>query len=135
MTTSLVDAESVLAIDLGSRTTRALLFDVVDGQYSFIASGSANTTLEAPYRDIGEGTSQAIMQLQSITGRTLISKEGQVILPSQASGAGVDRHGADLFGRPRPARGDRRAVERCLTGQRTAPGGFHLRRRWLKRSA
>ena len=67
MTTSLVDAESVLAIDLGSQSTRALLFDVVDGQYSFIAAGSSPTTLEAPYRDVGEGASQAIFQLQSIT--------------------------------------------------------------------
>ena len=91
MTTSLVDAESVLAVDLGAQSTRALLFDVVDGQYSFIASGSSATTLEAPYQDIGEGVSQALLQLQKITGRMLISKEGQIILPSQASGAGVDR--------------------------------------------
>lgn len=91
MTTSLVDAESVLAVDLGAQSTRALLFDVVDGQYSFIASGSAHTTLEAPYRDVAEGVNQALMQLQKITGRMLVSKEGQIILPSQASGAGVDR--------------------------------------------
>jgi hypothetical protein len=91
MTTSLVDAESVLAVDLGVQSTRALLFDVVDGQYNFIASGCAATTLEAPYQDVGEGVSQAILQLQHITGRMLISKEGQIILPSQASGAGVDR--------------------------------------------
>jgi hypothetical protein len=91
MTTSLVDAESVLAVDLGSQATRALLFDVVDGQYSFIAEGSAPSTLEAPYRDIGEGVSQAIMQLQTITGRGLLGNDGQIILPSQASGAGVDR--------------------------------------------
>jgi hypothetical protein len=91
MATSLIDAESVLAVDLGSQSTRALLFDVVDGQYSFIASGSSATTLEAPYMDIGEGVSQALLQLQKITGRLLISKEGQIILPSQASGAGVDR--------------------------------------------
>ncbi len=91
MTTSLVDVESVLAVDLGSQSTRALLFDVVDGQYSFIAAGSSPSTLEAPYRDIGEGVSQAILQLQNVTGRALLGKEGQVILPSQASGAGVDR--------------------------------------------
>ena len=91
MTTSLVDAESVLAVDLGSQTTRAALFDVVDGQYSFIASGSSATTLEAPYRDVGESVSQAIFQLQSITGRQLMSKEGKVILPSQVNGSGADR--------------------------------------------
>ncbi len=91
MTTSLVDAESVLAVDIGSRTTRAHLFDVVDGVYSFVASGSAPSTVQAPYRDVGEGAHQAILQLQGITGRTLISPEGQIILPSQPSGAGADR--------------------------------------------
>ncbi len=91
MTTSLVDAKSVLAVDLGSQTTRAALFDVVDGQYSFIAAGSSATTLEAPYRDVGESVSQAIFQLQSITGRQLMSKEGKVILPSQVNGSGADR--------------------------------------------
>lgn len=91
MTTSLVDAESVLAVDLGSQTTRASMFDVVDGQYSFIASGNSPTTLEAPYRDVGESASQAILQLQSITGRQLLSNEGKVILPSQVNGSGVDR--------------------------------------------
>ncbi len=46
--TSLVDAESVLAIDIGSLNTRTLLFDVVDGQYHFIASSTAPTTATAP---------------------------------------------------------------------------------------
>ena len=91
MTTSLVDAESVLAVDLGSQATRASLFDVVDGQYSFIASGSSPTTLEAPYRDVGESVSQAIMRMQTITGRQILGKEGKVILPSQVNGSGVDR--------------------------------------------
>lgn len=91
MTTSLIDAESVLAIDLGSQFTRAILFDVVDGQYSFIAAGNAPSTVEAPYCDIGEGVNQAIVQLQKITGQTFIGPDGQIILPSQASGTGVDR--------------------------------------------
>lgn len=91
MTLSLVDAESVLAVDIGSRTTRAHLFDVVDGQYSFIAAGSAPTTLQAPYRDISEGVHQAILELQAITGRHILAQDSRIILPSQADGTGVDR--------------------------------------------
>jgi hypothetical protein len=90
MTTSLVDAESVLAIDIGSQATRALLFDVVDGQYSFIASGKAPTTLQAPFRDVGEGMSGAVLRLQAVTGRTLLAREGQIQIPA-SNGAGVDR--------------------------------------------
>lgn len=89
--TSLVDAESVLAIDIGSQNTRALLFDVVDGQYHLISTAAAPTTAGAPFRDIGEGVHLALARLQDITGRTLTSSEAQLILPSQADGSGVDR--------------------------------------------
>jgi hypothetical protein len=91
MTTSIIDAESVIAIDLGSVNTRAALFDVVDGQYHFIAQGMALTTDKAPYRDIGESVHQAIGNLQEITGRVFIDDEARLILPSQDNGTGVDR--------------------------------------------
>lgn len=100
--TSLVDAESVLAIDIGSLNTRALLFDVVDGQYHLISAATAPTTAGAPFRDISEGVHIALTRLQEITGRTLANSEAQLILPSQPDGAGVDRlaitcsAGADL---------------------------------------
>lgn len=89
--TSLVDAESVLAIDIGSLNTRALLFDVVDGQYHFISSATAPTTAGAPFFDISEGVSHSLTRLQEITGRRLLSPEAGLILPSQADGSGIDR--------------------------------------------
>lgn len=89
--TSLVDAESVLAIDIGSLNTRALLFDVVDGQYHFISSSIAPTTAGAPFRDVSEGIHIALTRLQEITGRTLVNTEASLILPSQSDGSGVDR--------------------------------------------
>ena len=73
MTTSLVSADSLLAIDIGTTTTRALLFDVVDGRYHFLAAGSAVTTAGAPFRDIGEGVRQALDHLQEISGRIVAS--------------------------------------------------------------
>lgn len=89
--TSLVDAESVLAIDIGSLNTRVLLFDVVDGQYHFIASASASTTAGAPFHDISEGVHIALTRLQEITGRIFSDDESRLIVPSQADGSGVDR--------------------------------------------
>jgi hypothetical protein len=89
--TSLVDAESVLAIDIGSLNTRALLFDVVDGQYHFIAASSASTTSGAPFYDISEGVHNAITRLQEITGRALSGTDARLIIPTQADGSGVDR--------------------------------------------
>ena len=90
MPTSLIDADSLLTIDVGSVTTRALIFDVVDGRYRFIAAGSAPTTATAPYHDIGEGVRQALDQLQSLSGRILIGSDEHLILPSKPDGSGVD---------------------------------------------
>ena len=55
MPASVVQNESILAIDVGAAVTRAVLFDVVEGQYRFVASGQAPTTAEAPFKDIGMG--------------------------------------------------------------------------------
>jgi hypothetical protein len=90
MPTSLVNADSLLAIDVGAVTTRAMLFDVVDGRYRFLASGTAPSTARAPFFDIGEGIRRSIDQLQEITGRELVGQDENLILPSQPNGAGVD---------------------------------------------
>jgi hypothetical protein len=91
MTSSLVDAESVLAIDFGSVQTRALLFDVVEGQYNFIAAGLAPCTMGAPYFDMLESFHIALNHLRKITGRTLLDEEEVLILPGRDDGTGVDR--------------------------------------------
>jgi hypothetical protein len=90
MTTSLIDADSLLAIDVGSVSTRAMLFDVVEGRYRFIAMGIAATTAGSPFCDVGEGVRSAIDQLQNITGRTFLDKNEHLIIPSQPNGMGVD---------------------------------------------
>lgn len=90
MTTSLVDAESVLAIEIGSIHTRALLFDLVDGQYRFIGAGRAPTTIQSPFFDISEGIHLAISNLQEITSRILL-EESRLILPGKPDGSGVDQ--------------------------------------------
>lgn len=48
MPTSLVTGNSLLAIDVGAANTRAVLFDVIEGEYRFVASGLAPSTAEAP---------------------------------------------------------------------------------------
>jgi hypothetical protein len=91
MATSLVKADSLLAIDVGTINTRAILFDVVENRYRFLGAGIAPTTAYSPYRDISEGIRLALDQLQDITGRTLIGGDQQIILPVQADGSGVDK--------------------------------------------
>jgi len=93
MPASQVNADSLLAVDVGTVTTRAALFDVVEGSYRFIASGHSPTTAVAPYRDISEGVRQAIEKLEVVTGRKFLGEAYQLILPS-SDGAGVDTFAA-----------------------------------------
>lgn len=70
--------------------TRAVLFDVVEGQYRFVASGKAPSTAEAPFKDIGIGVREAIANLQDVTGGTFLTSDNNLIAPSQPDGSGVD---------------------------------------------
>jgi uncharacterized protein (TIGR01319 family) len=90
MPTSLIEGNSLLALDIGSTTTRASYFDVVDGRYRFIAVGHSPTTAAAPVNDLGQGIRQAIAELEVLIGRTLMDGDKHIILPAQPEGTGVD---------------------------------------------
>lgn len=91
MSTSLVSADTVLVFDVGSVTTRAILFDVVDGRYRFLAAGTAPSTAVSPYVDVSEGIRIALDRLQDLTGRSLIGADEGLIMPSASDGSGVDK--------------------------------------------
>jgi len=90
MPTSLIEGNSLLAVDIGTTTTRASYFDVVDGRYRFIAVGHSPTTAAAPVNDLGQGIRQAIEELEVLIGRTLMDDDKRIILPAQPEGTGVD---------------------------------------------
>jgi len=99
--TSLIHAESLLVIDVGSVTTRAVLFDVVDQKYRFLAVGVSPTTVGNPFFNISEGVRRALDHLQEITGRRFIGKDEQLIMPVASDGSGVDGFAASLsVGKP-----------------------------------
>lgn len=81
---------SMLAVDVGEINTRAILFDVVEGRYRFIAIGTSRTTAQAPHNHIGEGITRAINQLEVITGRELIGDNDRLIIPGKLDGSGID---------------------------------------------
>ena len=91
MPASLVQTESLLAVDVGGAVTRAALFDVVEGEYRFVAVGQAPSTAEAPFKNIGIGVREAIKNLQNLLGVTLLGpQDNNLISPSQPDGSGVD---------------------------------------------
>lgn len=88
---SIIVTDSILAIDIGSITTQAALFDVVGSRYHFISAGTAPTTAGPPFSDVREGVNRAIHQLQAITGRTLLGTDASLLIPAQPDGRGIDK--------------------------------------------
>lgn len=98
---SVVDTDSVLAIDIGSATTRAMLFDIVDGRYRFVAIGQAPSSSHAPVNDVLAGVGEAISNLEKVTGRTFIDPNTNNIISSlQSDGSGVDAIAATISAGP-----------------------------------
>jgi MutL protein len=96
---TMLDSDSLLAVDVGTVTTRAALFDIVEGNYRFIASGNAPSTAGAPFKDLSEGVNHAIEDLQLITGRKLLNEELHLIIPADG-GRGVDTFAATFSAGP-----------------------------------
>ncbi len=91
MATLLTEVNSVLGIEIGSVQTRAVLFDVVEETYQFLASGSASTTCGEPVFDAMPGIIGAIRDLQEITGRFFLDLNNNLIIPSHGGVEGVDK--------------------------------------------
>ncbi|MCP5109280.1 MAG: methylaspartate mutase, partial [bacterium] len=76
------DAHSILATDCGSTTTKAILIEKKDDEYRLIVRGEAPTTVEKPAEDVTCGVTNAVGELEDLTGRTFI-KDGAIWLPRE----------------------------------------------------
>ncbi|MBI3242214.1 MAG: glutamate mutase L [Chloroflexi bacterium] len=92
MTTAPTD--SILVVDIGNITTRAALFDIVSGDFRFVAGGEARSTAEPPYANVEEGLHHALEELQKVTGRAFVDANDRVIIPTAPDGNGVDSFAA-----------------------------------------
>lgn len=80
---------AILAIDCGSTTTKAILFQE-DGGWHLVARGEAPTTVEAPFDNVMIGVFNAVRELEELTSRKLL-EEGRFLIPSN------EREGIDAF--------------------------------------
>jgi len=80
--------KSILATDCGSTTTKAILIELVDGEYRLRFRGEAPTTVEAPFEDVTRGVLNAVMEVEEISNRTLL--DGDQIITPQKGNKGVD---------------------------------------------
>ncbi len=81
---------SILATDCGSTTTKAILIELVDGEYRLRVRGEAPTTVEAPYEDVTVGVLNAVREVEELSGRRLV-EDGEIIRP-QTGDVGVDAY-------------------------------------------
>lgn len=81
--------KSILAADFGAANTRAILIDLVDGQYRLVASAKSRTTIAPPFNDVSVGLIWAISQIEAATHRQLFDDDGLLI--PEVNGNGIDR--------------------------------------------
>ncbi len=91
---------SILAVDCGSTTTKAILLGLVDGRFRFVARGQVPTTSGAPWHDLTSGIYHAVRQITESTGRLMLDQEGQLIIPQRGGGQGVDIVAATVSASP-----------------------------------
>ena len=80
--------KTILATDCGSTTTKAILIEYLNGEYRLTQRGEAPTTVEAPFEDVTRGVLNAVMEIEELSGRTII-EDDQVISPSNGT-TGID---------------------------------------------
>ncbi|MEM2384765.1 MAG: glutamate mutase L [Candidatus Bathyarchaeia archaeon] len=92
---NLEEMELILVTDVGSTTTKARLFKKVKGEYRFICSGEAPTTVEAPFEDVTMGVCNAVREVEELTGLKILASasEGIIVRDNKSPGA----EGVDLY--------------------------------------
>ena len=80
---------TILATDCGSTTSKARFFKKIGGEYRYVTSGEAPTTVEAPYEDVTLGVRNAVREIEELTEHKLLSPDG-IISPSISENEGVD---------------------------------------------
>jgi len=85
--------EIVVATDCGSTTTKAILIEKREGVFRQTHRGEAPTTVEEPLADVTLGVSNAVTELQELSGRRLVNADGTIIRRT----SNLDADGCDIY--------------------------------------
>ena len=80
----------ILVTDVGSTTTKARFFSNESGEWRFVVSGEAPTTVEAPYEDVTMGVQNAVREVEELTGHKILMPDGSGIIVPYEGDSGVD---------------------------------------------
>src|SRR5207249_3056785 len=82
---------TILATDCGSTTTKAILIEKQGAEYRLVTRGEAPTTVEAPFDDVTVGVTNAVREVEELSGKQLL--EGGKVLTERRD----ERTGTDLY--------------------------------------
>ena len=85
---------SILVADCGSTMTTVALIDRVNGHHRLLARGEAISTHHAPWANVTVGVKEAIRQIETLVGRTLLTQGGELIRSRRPDKDGVDAFAA-----------------------------------------
>jgi uncharacterized protein (TIGR01319 family) len=86
------DLRTVLVTDCGSTTTKALLFEKCADGWRQTFRGEAPTTVEEPVADVTVGARNSFLEIQELSGRSILDAAGNFILTAEQR-----EHGIDLY--------------------------------------
>lgn len=81
---------AILAADIGGVHTRAVLLDLVEGQYRLISRAQALTTAAPPVGDVAVGLRHALDKMTLQTGRYFMDNQNNILLRGTQDGSGAN---------------------------------------------
>jgi len=88
----------IIATDCGSTTTKAILIELIDGEYRQTVRGEAPTTVEAPLNDVTRGVINSVTELQELARLKYndesyqLVEDGKLIIPKRSDNVGADAY-------------------------------------------
>ncbi|MBC7249707.1 MAG: glutamate mutase L [Anaerolineae bacterium] len=82
--------ESILVADCGSTTTKAVVIDLVEGQYRLLTQVEVPSAMDGAWGDAAQCVELALAQVERKSRRILFDEQGLIITPERAGGQGVD---------------------------------------------
>jgi uncharacterized protein (TIGR01319 family) len=109
------ELDTILATDVGSTTSKAILIKKVNGEFRLVGRGEAPTTVEAPFEDVRVGVRNAVKQVEYLTGIHFLTKdgalkEGTFYVSTSSAGGGLQIMVSGVIRRMTAESGERAAL-------------------------
>lgn len=82
---------AVLVAEVGSLITKVTLVDQVDSDFRLIGHAETPSTVELPFNNALVGILEAAAQISDLTGRQLLTPDGQLLMPQTNEQDGVNQ--------------------------------------------